>query len=321
MKKIRHISALLLTLVLALCITTAPASAAYSACKFNVSSQAVQGNLSRYNLPSAQTPTQGQTFYINVSATEDFKFTRARFFVKAPNASNYSCVYDYAPGGYFRWCYTPYTFSKSGTYAIKISLTKTTGGTMSGSTSIAVAAGAGSSAASSGNTMTWNGACYTVVPNAGASQYRYNQRDYSRFVNSRGQNVGCTATAMACAYSIRHNTALSPNSVSWSSAGCSWEYATRLTDGERTYSPYTYSTQEALQAVYRSIANRGLAVIIGVTGAGMDHVVTAIGFREGANPYNLSLQDLLIIDPNGGEVTSLAKYSGIDTGWSLRVPI
>lgn len=256
-----------------------------------------------------------------MAATEDYRFARARFFVKAPNAGDYTCVYDYAPGGYFRWCYTPYTFSQCGTYAIKISLTKTNGGTMSGSTSITVAPAAGSGTASSGNTMTWNGVRYTVVPNASATQYHYNQRNYPRFVNSRGWNVGCTASAMACAYSIRHNTALSPNSVRWSSAGCSWEYAVRLVDGGRAYSPYTYSAQEALQAVYRSVANRGVPVILGVTGAGMDHVVTAIGFREGANPYSLSLSDILIIDPNGGQVCSLQKYTGVDTGWSLRVPI
>lgn len=316
MKKIRHIGALLLALVLAFSITVIPASAAYSACKFNVSSQAVPGNLTHYSLPKAQTPAQGQTFYINVSATENFRFTRARFFVKAPNAGDYTCVYDYAPGGYFRWCYTPYTFSQAGTYAIKISLTKTNGGTMSGSTSITVATGASYNAVPSGNTMTWNGMLYTVVPNANALQYHYNQRNYQRFVNSRGKNVGCTATAMACAYSIRHDTVLSPNSVRWSSAGCSWEYATRL----GSYSPYSYSMQDALQAIYRSI-NSGVPVIVGVTGAGIDHVVTAIGYRQGCNPCSLSLSDILIVDPNGGRICSLAKYSGIDTGWSLRVPI
>ena len=26
------------------------------------------------------------------------------------------------------------------------------------------------------------------------------------------------------------------------------------------------------------------------------------------------------IDPNGGQVCSLQKYTGVDTGWSLRVP-
>lgn len=315
MKKIRHIGALLLVLVLAIGATTAPASSAYNACKFNVASQPVSGNLSRCSLPKAQTPAQGQTFYINVSATENYRFLRARFFVKAPNANDYTCVYDYAPGGYFRWCYTPYTFSWSGTYAIKIILTKTNGGTMSGGTNITVAAGGNSNTEANGNSMAWNGTRYTVVPNADAEQYHYNQNNYARFVNSRGRNVGCTATAMACAYSIRHNTSLNPNSVRWSSAGCSWEYAMRL----GSYSPYSYSTQDALQAVYSSV-NSGIPVIVGVTGAGVDHVVTAIGYRQGADPSSLSLSDILIIDPYGGSVCSLAKYSGIDTGWSLRVP-
>lgn len=321
MKKIRNISTLLLALALTISATIASSSATYSACKANVSNHAVRGNLTRYSFPEDQTPTQGQTFYINISATENYRFTRALIFVKAPNACDYTCIYDYAPRGYFRWCYTPYTFSQAGTYAIKIRLTKTNGGTMSGNTNISVAAEAGSNPTSSGNTMTWNGSRYTVVPNANISQYHYNQRDYSRFLNSRGQNVGCTGTAMACAYSLRHNTTLSPNNVSWSSSGCSWEYATQLVDGGRTYSPYTYSTQEALQAVYRSIANRRVPVILGVTGAGMDHVVTAIGFKENINPSNLSLSDILIIDPNGGQICSLQKYTGVDTGWSLRVPI
>ena len=43
--------------------------------------------------------------------------------------------------------------------------------------------------------------------------------------------------------------------------------------------------------------------------------------RNGADYNNLSLSDILIVDPNGGGISTLGKYTSIDTGWGLRVPI
>lgn len=78
--------------------------------------------------------------------------------------------------------------------------------------------------------------------------------------------------------------------------------------------------REALKCIYNSLEN-DVPIIVGVSGAGCDHVVTAVGVLSNADYDNLSLSDILIVDPYGGEVTSLEKYTGIDTGWGLRVPI
>ena len=307
-------------LAIAMCVPvllglTAPASAATSQICFGLGTSACQGNLSTYSLPAHNSKVSvGQTLYINVAATDDIMLKTIESYVSV-NGGAYALVGRETARNYLRWSAFEYTPTTPGSLTILVKVYYTNGRTAQGTVTVSVM-----ESPSSGNSMSWNGTRYTVVPNANVSLYRYNQKNYQRFVNSSGRNVGCTATAMASAYSILHNAAVSPASVRWSSSGCSWELAKRLTDNGRSYSPYTYSTQEALQAVFRSV-NRGVPVIVGVTGAGVDHVVTAIGFREGANPSNLSLSDILIIDPNGGQVCSLAKYSGVDTGWSLRVPI
>ena len=320
MKTKTHNRVLSFLLALTLCIPmflvlTAPASAATSQIAFSLSTSACQGNLSTYSLPAHNSKVYvGQKIYINVAATSDIMLKTIEAYVS--NGGNYALVGRETARNYLRWSAFEYTPTTPGSLTVLVKVYYTNGRTAQGTVTVSAEA----ESTSSGNSMSWNGTRYTVVPNANVSLYRYNQKNYQRFVNSSGRNVGCTATAMASAYSILHNTAVSPASVRWSSSGCSWELAKRLTDNGRSYSPYTYSTQEALQAVYRSV-NRGVPVIVGVTGAGVDHVVTAIGFREGANLSNLSLSDILIIDPNGGQVCSLAKYSGVDTGWSLRVPI
>ena len=51
-------------------------------------------------------------------------------------------------------------------------------------------------------------------------------------MNKKGQNRGCTATAMCTAYSIYHDSALSPNDVKWSTAGTSWEYCKRYKENK-----------------------------------------------------------------------------------------
>ena len=62
-------------------------------------------------------------------------------------------------------------------------------------------------------------------------------------------------------------------------------------------------------------------MVIGVYGAGCDHVVTIVGVKQTAKTGSLSLGDFLIVDPWGGSVTTLDKYTSIDCGWSLRIPL
>lgn len=304
-------------LALTLCVPmllalAAPASASSGRAMYNISYTACSANLSAAALPAGiSQASAGQQLYINVAATSDIRLKTIEAYVSV-NGGEYTLAGRETATSYMRWASFGYLPAASGSLTVLVRIYYTNGKSAQSAKTISIAGDDNSK----GDSITWNGTRYTVVPHADAASYHYNQNSYRRFVNSRGRNVGCTATAMACAYSIRHNTALSPNSVRWSSAGCSWEYATRLD----SYSPYSYSAQDALQAVYRSI-NSGIPVIVGVTGAGIDHVVAVIGYRQGASPYGLSLSDILIIDPNGGQVCSLAKYSGIDTGWSLRIPI
>jgi hypothetical protein len=170
----------------------------------------------------------------------------------------------------------------------------------------------------SDDTYEYDGKTYNVVNNFN-SKYCFNQKNYNRFINASGRNTGCTATAMCSAYSILHDSTLSPNDVKWGSAGCSWEYCNRYSDGEKTYYPYNYTQEEALSAAYNSISN-DVPVIVGVKSVGCDHVVTIVGVRNNASSANLSLSDFLIVDPWGGDIEALDTYTGIDTSWSLRIP-
>jgi len=170
------------------------------------------------------------------------------------------------------------------------------------------------------NTYEYNGTIFNVVPNF-KLEYCYNQLDYSRFNNKYGYNRGCTAVAMACSYSIRNNTPLSPNDVFWCAQGTIWEYAMRYTDtSNKCYSGGTYNQTQALGAIYDCVTN-GLPIIVGVNGSGSDHVVTVVGIREGAQRNTLTIDDILIVDPFGGNICSLNAYESIDCSWGLRIPI
>ena len=289
-----------------------------SGIQLNISQSPCTGNLSLCALPAAASELkQGSLYYINMAATEDFKFDRYELYVKVPGQSGYSLVDSYDPSGYFRWYCSQYRFAESGTYYIKPVITTKTGTQYSGEYSYQVT-GTSAPNGSAENTYQYGSQIFAVVPNFN-SAYFFNQNNYSRFVNSKG-NRGCTATAMCIAYSIYHNTPLSPNDVKWSSGGTSWEYCTRYTENGKTYWGGSFNQDEALKCIFNCI-NSGKPIIVGVTGAGCDHVVTAVGIRDGADRNSLSLGDILIIDPYGGVVSTLAKYTGIDCWWSLRIPI
>lgn len=113
--------------------------------------------------------------------------------------------------------------------------------TISGETSPSGTLQQGSSSGPVGDGYTYGGRTYDVVPNF-RSEYCFDQNDYARFENSSGKNRGCTATAMCIAYSIYHDTTLSPNSVAWSSGGTNWEYCTRYADASQTYKGGTVRT-------------------------------------------------------------------------------
>ena len=321
MKTKRFIS-LVIALVMTVTLMTAmsvSASAAYSALQMNVSSKPCSANLSTAALPECQIPTQGDTYYINLAGTTDYKLDRAEFYVKAPGQNSFTRIYDYNPSGYFRWVNCSYKFAQSGTYTVRLIVTATNGAQASGDMSFDVAAKASTNTTNNGNTYSYGGSTFDVVPNF-KSEYCFNQNDYSRFVNKSGSNRGCTATAMCIAYSMYHDSALSPNDVKWSLLGTSWEYCDRYSDSNKTYKGDKYTQSEALKAAYNCVLNSGKPIIVGVNGLSSDHVVTVVGVKQNADTSNLKLGDFLIVDPLGGKICTLDTYTSLDCGWGLRIP-
>ncbi len=177
----------------------------------------------------------------------------------------------------------------------------------------------GGSAVTTGDTYVYSGTTFGVVPNF-KTEYCFNQNDYSRFVNSAGKNRGCTATAMCIAYSIYHDSSLSPNNVKWSSGGTSWEYCTRYADSSQIYKGNTFTQTGALKAAYDCILSSRKPMIVGVNGYSSDHVVTIVGVAQNADRSSLSLGDFLIVDPYGGAIRTLAYFNSVDCEWALRIP-
>lgn len=321
-KKALSLANVLVMILSIITIMTVSVTAAYSSLQMNVSSKPCKANLSVENLPVSLAPTQGDTYYINLAGTTDYKLDRAEFYVKAPGQNSFTCVYSYDPNGYFRWANCSYKFTKSGTYNVRIVVTTTSGAQSSGEINFDVAEKTSANTKTSANDSgySYNGYTYDVVPNF-KSEYCFNQNDYSRFENKSGKNRGCTATAMCIAYSIYHDSALSPNDVKWSRAGTSWEYCNRYSDSNKVYIGYKYNQSEALKVVYNCVINEQKPIIVGVNGSGSDHVVTVVGVKQNADKNNLTLGDFLIVDPWGGKITPLSSYTSLDCGWGLRIPI
>lgn len=158
-------------------------------------------------------------------------------------------------------------------------------------------------------------------------KYCYNQNDYERFwSNTYNDNVGCTATAEAIAYSIFHNEEVSPNEMGWGSNGAKWNHS-KIIEGTKDC-----SAAETYKTIYDNVKN-GTPVMFRVRNAekrNYGHHLTAVGIRDGADPDNLGPTDILVVDPEKGKIESLADYTKgsynkntiiDDDGWSLRVPI
>ncbi len=158
-------------------------------------------------------------------------------------------------------------------------------------------------------------------------KYCYNQNDYDRFwSNTYNDNVGCTATAEAIAYSIFHNEEVSPNEMGWGSNGAKWNHSKKIEGTTNCSAAETYKT------IYDNVKN-GTPVMFRVRNAekrNYGHHLTAVGIRDGADPDNLGPTDILVVDPEKGKIESLADYTKgsynkntiiDDDGWSLRIPV
>ena len=117
-----------------------PTSTTYSAVEMNVSSIPCSANLSAAAFPEYQIPSQGDSYYLNLACTDDYKLDHAEFYVKAPGQNDFKLVYQYDPASYFRWVNYQYKFTKSGTYTIRTNVTATNGAQGSSDLSFDVAA-------------------------------------------------------------------------------------------------------------------------------------------------------------------------------------
>lgn len=158
-------------------------------------------------------------------------------------------------------------------------------------------------------------------------KYCYNQNNYDRFwSNTYNDNVGCTSTAEAIAYSIYHNEEVSPNEMGWGSNGAKWNHSKTIEGTTNCSAEHTYKT------IYENVKN-GTPVMFRVKNAAKQnygHHMTAVGIRDGADPNNLGPADILVVDPEKGKIETLADYTKgsynkntiIDNdGWPLRIPV
>jgi len=166
----------------------------------------------------------------------------------------------------------------------------------------------------------YNDVNYVVVEGFD-EKYFFNQMNYQRFVNSENRNTGCTATALATAYSIYNKTLLTPDStkIVWTTGvGVTWEPLAKRIN--------YYSNN--LSAVYDLLA-QDIPVIIRLYRTYEDkasgHSVTVVGIKDGVDRANVSTQNLLVIDPAVGKVRtleeSLKNYVRLDATWRLIIPV
>jgi len=164
------------------------------------------------------------------------------------------------------------------------------------------------------DTYTYDGKEYLLVEGYN-EDYIFNQSDYDRFLKN-GKNVGCTATALATAYSIYNNTMLSPDSES-----IKWTTGVGVTWGPQT--KWTGYASNDLVAAYDYL-QKDIPVILRLKKGDGGHSVTLVGVAKNADRNNLSKADFLVIDPWGGVVKSLKDAASgytLHTTWELIIPV
>ncbi len=154
------------------------------------------------------------------------------------------------------------------------------------------------------------------------TEYFYNQNDYEKFLNSNGENVGCTSTSEAIAYSIYHNEKVEPSEMKWATQAA-WGHSKVIEDTRNIKASEAYS-------IISDYVKQGIPVMFRVRTETKDgHHLTAVGIRYGADENNLGPSDVLVIDPWDGDMKTLAEYTAksengykiIDNcDWSLRIP-
>ena len=103
MKNRKLISLIMALVMLCSIITMMPitASAADSFIEFNIVPNPCSANRSVSPLPAAGSPVEGDTYYLNLAATDDYKLDWAEFYVKAPVTHRLPVFTDTIPADIF----------------------------------------------------------------------------------------------------------------------------------------------------------------------------------------------------------------------------
>ena len=164
------------------------------------------------------------------------------------------------------------------------------------------------------NTYTYDGKEYLLVEGFD-EKYLFDQKDYSRFVEN-GKNVGCTATALATAYSIYNNSLLSPDSesIKWTTGvGVTWS----------PQSIWTGYASNNLTALYDYL-QKGIPVILRLKKGNNGHSITVIGVEKNSKRSSLTTSDFIVADPWGGVIKPLKQASigyTLHPSWDLIIPV
>lgn len=148
----------------------------------------------------------------------------------------------------------------------------------------------------------YNGTSYTV-PDGFSEDYNYHQyADHYKGTMTKA----CSLFAMATVLSMINGKKITPESLKsdgskyWNSNGCTWR---GLKSDTRSGGAGGYS------AVYDSIYNQKKPCVIELKNSsnGSTHFVAAVGVKSGADPNNITNNDILVVDPATGKICTLAE--------------
>ena len=154
---------------------------------------------------------------------------------------------------------------------------------------------AASVAAKGLKTYTYKGKKYAIIPNAttytGSAFNQFNKSYKSTF-----GNVGCSATACACAISIMKKAKKDPRKY-WTKNGCilSNYGSVGSTSGEKA----------VLKKCINLVDSKKPGIL--QMSSPSTHYVTVVGYRIGVNVNSVSRSDILVMDPATGTIKTLPE--------------
>jgi len=143
------------------------------------------------------------------------------------------------------------------------------------------------------------------------------QGDYSAYTHPYGYNAGCCAMSYAIAVSIVTQKDVDPTKY-WRNGP--WGYQTYYDDNAADWVGFDVNKiHSALQEGKPTMVHYKYADSNGDGKSDGEHWVVVVGIREGANVNNLSMSDLLVIDPAYGDERPLTETyrfnsAGVDGG-------